>query len=217
VTAYPGSPSTLRGAIVGFDLANPVASVIVFQYNPHTLVRRLEPRSAPSDGAPGEVTRIGGAPVETITLEVEIDATDQLETEDKNAVSMGVHPQLAALEMLLYPKTLEVIAATALLAAGSMVFVPPEGPFTLLIWGIKRVLPVRVTQLSITEVAHDAQLNPIRATAELGLRVLTYDDYPITHVGWWTFMAHQVVKETMATIGSINNLGAVLHGDVKLI
>jgi hypothetical protein len=76
---------------------------------------------------------------------------------------------------------------------------------------------VRVTQLSITEVAHDAQLNPIRATAELGLRVLTYDDYPITHVGWWTFMAHQVVKETMATIGSINNLGAVLHGDVKLI
>jgi hypothetical protein len=217
MTTFPGSPKLLRGAVVGFDLANPVASVIVFQYNPHTLTRRIEPRSAPNDGAPGESARLGGAPLETISLEIAIDATDQLESEEKNALSMGIHPQLAALEMLLYPKTLEVIAATALLATGTTVFVPPEGPFTLFIWGLKRVLPVRLTHLAITEVAHDPDLNPTRATAELGLRVLSYEDYPLTHVGWWTFMAHQVVKETMATIGSINNLSAVLHGDVKLI
>ena len=73
-----------------------------------------------------------------------------------------------------------------------------------------------MTSLSISEVAHDPQLNPIRATADISMQVMTYNDLPLEHPGYWTFMAHQVVKETMAVIGSVSNIGAVLGENVKI-
>jgi hypothetical protein len=93
--------------------------------------------------------------------------------------------------------------------------IPPEGPFTLFIWGAKRVLPVKLTEFRITEEAHDVNLNPIRAKVSLGMKVLTYADLKLTHPGYALFLAHQVVKETMAVIGSVNSLGAL--GDVKIL
>ena len=93
----------------------------------------------------------------------------------------------------------------------------PAGPFTLFIWGVKRVLPVRITDFSITEEAHDTALNPIRAKVSLGLRVLNYNDFPVTHPGHFMFLAHQVVKEAMSIVGSVSNLGAVAGGNIKLI
>lgn len=39
MTSFPGSPKVQKGAIVGLDPFNPLASVIVFQYNPDTLTR----------------------------------------------------------------------------------------------------------------------------------------------------------------------------------
>jgi len=95
-----------------------------------------------------------------------------------------------------------------LLAAGTIEVIPPMAPLTLFIWGPKRVLPVRLTNFSITEDAYDVNLNPIRAKVSLGLSVLNYNDLPLTHPGYHLFLAHQVVKETMATIGSVNNLAA---------
>jgi hypothetical protein len=160
--------------------------------------------------------RLKGAPVETIKIDVEIDATDQLETANSIATSMGIYPQLSALEMLLYPKSLLVIANTIALAVGTIEIVPPMAPFTLFIWGPKRVLPVRLTDFTITEEAYDVNLNPIRAKVSLGLRVLSYNDLPLTHPGYALFLVHQVVKETMATIGSVGNLGSVLSGGVNL-
>lgn len=217
MTTFPRSPRVLKGALVGIDLFNPLASVIIFQYNPATMSRSLQAKISGEGNARHEVSRLGGPPTETINLEVEIDATDQLEKDDGTAVGMGIHPQLAALEMLIYPKSSLVILNTALLAAGTMEIVPPEMPFTLLIWGAKRVLPVRVSNFNITEEAHDVNLNPIRARVSLGLQVLTYDDFPVTHPGYATFLAHQLVKETMAVVGSANNLNAVVGGDIKLI
>ena len=96
---------------------------------------------------------------------------------------MGISPQLSALEMLLYPKSALVIANTVLLAAGTIEIVPPEAPFTLFIWGAKRVLPVRLTSFTITEQAYDPSLNPIRATVNLGMQVLNYSDFPVSHPG----------------------------------
>lgn len=218
MTTFPGSPKTLKGALVGFDVFNPVASVIVFQYNPHELTRRLAVQaSAGEESAPSEALRLRGPPVETIDLNVEIDAADQLEKADGTAVALGIHPQLTALEMLLYPKSALVIANTALAAVGTLEIVPPVAPFTLFIWGAKRVLPVRLTTFSITEQAHDPSLNPIRAEVSLGLRVLSYDDFPVSHPGYHVFLAHQVVKEAMATVGSLSNLTAAVGGDVKLL
>ena len=124
MTGFARAPRLLKGALVGIDPANPVASVILFQYNPHTLTRTLQAQSTGAEsGARAEVTRLKGAPQETITLEVTIDAIDQLEAGDGTAVSSGIHPQLAALEMLLYPKSAAVIANTALMLAGIIALV----------------------------------------------------------------------------------------------
>jgi hypothetical protein len=216
MTTFPGSPKLTKGAIVAIDLANPLASVIIFQYNPKTLTRRLEGQFSGAEGARSEVMRLKGAPSESIDLEIELDAADQLEKSDPIAATMGLYPQISALEMLLYPKSASVIANTALLAAGTLEIIPPEAPFTLFIWGIKRVLPVRISGFSLTEQEYDPNLNPIRAEASLSLQVLSYNDFPVSHPGYTLFLAHQVVKETMAVIGSVSNLSAVGGGAISL-
>jgi len=206
MTTFPGSPRLVKGAIVGIDPFNPLASVIVFQYNPDSLTRTLQAQTTGSQGGDrSEALRLKGAPVETITVSIEIDATDQLEKSDPLATSLGIYPQLSALEMLIYPKSALVIANTVLLAVGTIEILPPAAPFTLFIWGPKRVVPVRLTTFTITEEAYDVSLNPIRAKVALGLRVLSYNDFPLTHPGYSLFLAHQVVKEAMATINTVGN------------
>ena len=218
MTTFPGSPKLTKGAIIGIDLVNPLASVIIFQYNPKSLTRALTAQTPADGGAPSEVLRLSGPPKEIITIgELEIDAVDQLEQADAVAVSMGISPQLSALEMLLYPKSATVIANTVLMAAGTIEVVPPEAPFTLFIWGIKRVLPVRLTGFTITEQAYDPSLNPIQATVNLSMQVLNYNDFPLTHPGYSLFLAHQVVKEAMAVVGSVSNIGAAAGGNISLL
>ncbi|HEY7181487.1 MAG TPA: hypothetical protein VIC84_08705 [Blastocatellia bacterium] len=210
MSSFPGSPKLQKGAIVGIDPFNPLASVIVFQYNPEKLTRTLQVQSA-GDGGGGfsEAQRLKGAPVEMIKVDVEIDATDQLETAEENATNLGIYPQLSALEMLAYPKSALVITNTVLLALGTIEIVPPTGPLVLFVWGLKRVLPVRLNDFSINEEAFDVNLNPIRAQVSLGLRVLSYNDVPLVHPAHGLFLAHQVVKEAFATISSVNNLSAL--------
>jgi hypothetical protein len=218
MTTFPGSPRLVKGAIIGIDPFNPLASVIVFQYNPETLTRKVQAQVAGEQSSGRtEALRLAGAPVETITLSVEIDATDQLERPDPAAVAMGIHPQLAALEMLLYPKTALVIANALLAALGTIELIPAEAPLTLFVWGPKRILPVRLTDFSITEESYDVNLNPILAKVALSLRVLSYSDLPPSNPGYALFLAHQVIKETMATIGSVGNLAAIGTGEVDLL
>jgi hypothetical protein len=219
VTTFPGSPKTIKGAIVGIDIFNPVASVIVFQYNPAKLSRTLAAQTVGGEGGDRtESLRLAGPPRETITITgLEIDAADQLEKEDPVAMSMGIYPQLSALEMLIYPKSALVIANTVLMLAGTIEVIPPEAPLTLFIWGPKRVVPVRLTTFTINEEAYDVNLNPIRANVNLGLQVLNYTDFPVTHPAYHLFLAHQVVKEAMAVVGSLGNLGSVVSGNVSLI
>jgi hypothetical protein len=217
MSAFPGSPKLLKGALIGFDLFNPLASVVVFQYNPQTLRREVEARMSDAEGDPGESARLEGAPKETISLAVEFDATDGLESGAGTATSMGVYPQLSALEMLVYPKTAYIVAQTVLAALGTLEIAAPQAPLTLFVWGIKRVVPVQLSGFTIEEEAYDVNLNPIRASATLNLRVLSYSDLRMTNPAYYLFLAHQVVKETMATIGSLNNVAGVVGGNVSLL
>lgn len=210
------TPRLVKGAIIGVDIFNPIASVIVFQYNPEKVTRTLQAQGSGEGGARAEAMRLKGAPIETIKMDVEIDATDQLEKGDGQTASLGIYPQLSALEMLVYPKSRLVIANTVLMALGTLEILPPIGPFTVLVWGLKRVVPVKVNEFSITEELHDDRLNPIQAKVSLGLRVLSYNDLSLTNPGYYLFLAHQVTKEVMATIGSIGNIGAIGSGDIKL-
>lgn len=215
---FPSSPRLTKGAIVSIDLPSSIPQVIIFQYNPHSLTRTLEPKTGEGEGDHSEVFRLKGAPVESISLDIELDATDQLEHPDQNptVTKMGIYPQLAALEMILYPKMTGVIANAVLAAIGIQEVVPPEGPFILFIWGPKRVLPVRLTSFSITEEAYDTSLNPIQAKVSLKLRVLSYDDFNPTHPGYAAFLAHQAIKEAMAALGSVKNISAAVAGSVQL-
>jgi hypothetical protein len=211
VTGLSNSPRLIKGALVGVDLFNPLASVVVFQYNPDTMTRRLEARTASEGGDRGEQMRLSGPPKETITLTVEIDAADQLEKGNPLTAAVGIHPTLAALEMMLYPKTAAVIANAALAAAGTIEILPVEAPTILFVWGPARVLPVRLTSFSITEEAYDPLLNPIQAKVELSLTVLTYQDLSLLHPGGALFLAHQVAKEILATtnvVSSAQNVAA---------
>lgn len=213
MSSFPGSPRLLKGAIVAVDPLVPVPNVVVFQYNPDTMTRRLEARAVSGEGDRGEAFRLTGAPKETITLSVEIDATDQLEQANPVATTMGIYPTLAALEMLLYPKSAVVIANTALSLIGTIEVIPAEAPMTLFVWGPQRVLPVRLTSFSVTEEAHDPLLNPIRAKVELSLTVLSYQDLPMLSPGNVLFLAHHIAKEVMAAtnlFNSIQNVGAGL-------
>lgn len=213
MSSFPGSPRLLKGAIVGINALIPIPNVVVFQYNPDTMTRKLEPRAVSADGDRGEAFRLTGAPKETITLTVEVDATDQLEEANPLASTVGIYPTLAALETLLYPKSAAVIANSILSLIGTIEVIPVEGPMTLFVWGPQRILPVRLTSLSITEEAHDPLLNPIRAKVELSLSVLSYQDLSITNPGYSLFLAHHIVKEVMATTNIFNsaqNLGAGL-------
>lgn len=217
MTTFPNSPRVLKGAVVGFDPLIPIPRVIVFQYNPDTLTRSLKPRAPGGEGARSEAMRLTGAPEETIKVDVEIDATDQLENSEPIATTMGIYPQLSALETLVYPKSAVVIANTVLLGLGTIEIVPPNAPLTLFIWGVKRILPVRINEFSITEEAHDPALNPVRAKVSLGLRVLSYNDLSLTDPSYYVFLAHQVVKEAMGVVGSVGNLSAVAGGNINLL
>ena len=216
MTTFPGAPRLMKGAIIGIDPFNPVSSMIPFQYNPEKLTRTLNPQFSGEGGDKSEALRLKGAPEETISLEVEIDATDQLEKGDARAAMTGILPQLAALEMLIYPKSAHVIASTAMLATGMMEVVPPAAPLTLFVWGPQRVLPVRITQFNINEEAFDPKLNPIRAKISLGLKVLSYNDLPMDDPGYALFLAHQVAKEAMATLGSMGNAMGLGLGNLNL-
>jgi hypothetical protein len=205
MTSFPGSPRLLKGAIVGLDLLNPLASVIPFQYNPDKLSRKISANASHGNKSQ-DLLRLAGPPQETIEADVEFDATDDLEAGSAVATTLGVHPALASLEMLLYPKSAISIANEVLAQVGVLEVIPVAAPLTFFIWGVKRVVPVRISSINITEDAFDTALNPIRATAHLSMDVLTYQDLGLLSVGGAAFMAHQIIKEAMATINGVASI-----------
>jgi hypothetical protein len=209
VSTFPGAPKVLKGAVVGVSVVDPLSSVVIFQYNPDTLTRTIRVSAAGNEGDKSEALRLKGPPDESVKLDVEIDASDQLEHGDEAAGELGVYPALSRLELLLYPSSKLMIANEVLTALGVIEIVAPEAPLTLLVWGPKRVLPVRMTGFTITEEAFDPNLNPIRAKVSLDLMVLNYHDLGLLSVGGALFMAHQIAKEAMAKRDQPTSLSAV--------
>ena len=178
-------------------------SVIAFQYNPDSLTRSLQIQAMPGgqDGVRVDALRLRGPAVETIKLEAELDATDQLEFPNQYplAVQYGLQPQLAQLEMLINPTVETLLADDAMANAGTLEIIPLEQPLTLFVWSRTRVVPVRLTDFSITEEFFDPSLNPIRAKVSLGLRVLSIDDLGFEHPGGRLFMTYLSNKEQLAS------------------
>jgi len=196
-----------KGAIIGLDAFNPLASVVVFQFNPEKLTRTLKPKTSGSEGSLFETQRLKGAPEETIKMELAFDAADAMAEGDGITEALGLYPQLSALEMLVYPKSAQVIANTVLLATGTIEVIPPTGPLTLFVWGPQRIMPVQIKEFGIEEQSYDSKLNPIKAKATLTLKVISYNELSLVHPAYWIFLLHQIAKEVFATMGSVGNLG----------
>ncbi len=213
MSAFPGSPRILKGGIVLIDPnSSAVLRVIALQYNPDSLTRSLQVQALSADGGDrSEVLRLKGPPVETLKLEAEIDATDQLEFPEQNAgtVASGIFAQLAALETMLYPTSGQLRANDLLAQIGTLEIVPMETPLALFVWSKTRILPVRITEFSITEEAFDTALNPIRAKVSLGLRVLSVDDVPSGHKAASLFMNYLQQKERLAGNSASQPLSAL--------
>lgn len=210
--AYPErAPQLVRGGLVLLDPeTNQVLRVIALQYNPDTLTRSLQIRGVGGEGAEfSEALRLKGPPVETIKLEAEIDATDGLETGDVTAQTLGLHAQLAQLETLVYPSSTDLRANQREASAGSIEIVALAKPLLLFVWSASRVLPVRITELGITEESFDAALNPLRAKISLGLRVLTSDDTGFASRAGSLFVTALESKERLATQAVNASLGAL--------
>ncbi|MGN6813311.1 MAG: hypothetical protein ACTHMP_20785 [Thermomicrobiales bacterium] len=216
MTGFPGAPRLVRGGIVLIDPdTSRVLRIIALQYNPDSLTRTLQAQGI--GGEPGdrlEALRLKGPPVETIKIEVEIDATDQLEFPDKNqqnrtVAQLGLFPQLAALETIVYPPTSQLLDNDNQASIGAIEIAPVEAPLTLFVWSKNRLLPVRLTDFSITEEAFDTALNPIRARVSLGMRVLTVNDLGFAHRGGTLFLLYQQQKERLAGLSQNADLGAL--------
>ncbi len=206
-SGFPNSPRLVRGGIVTMDPdTSAILNVLVLQYNPDSLSRSMQIQSLPGsqDGARVDVLRLRGPAIETIKLEAEFDATDALEFPDQNpaAVQHGLLPQLAQLESLINPTVATLQADDQMANGGTLEIIPLEQPLTLFVWSRSRVIPVRLTEFSVTEEAFDPSLNPIRAKVSLGLRVLTVDDLPFSHPGARMFMTYLGNKEQLAAQAS---------------
>ena len=166
----------LKGMLLSFSdpLLGLIPTVVLFQYNP-TEVTRVFRVEAPASGA----TDGRNAPMpagEDYTLKLELDATDGLEKGGPVTSLLGISPRLAAIEMLVQPvgsSLLGDLAGALFGGAAAGAKVPASKlPLVFFAWGPARITPVRLSSLTIRETAFDELLNPIHATADLGLTVL---------------------------------------------
>ena len=205
----------MKGVLLEFANAfgSTVPNVIAFQFNPETL-RRTWTQPAPSP-AGGNPLGVQGDPGEAYALTLMLDITDVLEGDEnsplvRDAAAAGLGSRIAALEMLMFP------VASARPARGPSRSTPTaQVPAVLFVWGPNRMLPVRITALSITETLFDPLLNPTHATVELGFRVLTPKELekvtgPFKTIASAAYQAAQRKRETLAlfnlstTAGSFN-------------
>lgn len=197
-SGYSRSPKLLKGALVEFSerFIGPIPNIIIFQYNPESLSRSLEvwqPPARQEEGGEGEGSAPSAStaqpsdPPESFTLELIVDATDDLETGDPVALVTGVADRIAAMEMLLYPQEGSLlgdllgsvsvsISAGGISTGGSAATeAVPRGtvPIVLFVWGPGRIVPVRVTSFSVDEQTFSPILYPTRAKVSIGLKILT--------------------------------------------
>lgn len=174
----------IKGMLLSFSdpLLGLIPTIVFFQYNPTSVTRVLNAPAPAStgEGTPGRPASGGAAArpaAETYQLKLEFDATDALEKDGPLTTVFGIGPRLAALEMLMQPVGSSLLGGLLGGAAGATI---PAGklPVVLFAWGPGRITPVELRSLTIQETTFDTLLNPIHASADLGLTVLRKADLP---------------------------------------
>lgn len=200
-------PRLSKGALIEFrdGLGRNVERVVVFQYNPEKITRKLSTLTGDTDvgtqaaNQPSSDRQASTAPVETINLTLELDATDQLEhpSEHPLVVEKGVLPTLSALEMMMYPERLSTIERSMERATSERTTSTMQ-PTILFICGNSRIMPVRLTELTIMEEAFDTNLNPIRAKVELEMKVLSDTEMEENTLGYNAYLGYIANKRFLS-------------------
>jgi len=211
----------LRGALIeyGSDFLGPLPNIVLFQFNPETMTRAIQVPQRPTGATARETAQAGEPPVERITIKAEFSAADALGQGDIIARTMGIGPQLAALEKMVFPtnvlggligKAVDAIGSALGAATGSDPATEPiprdPYPRILFIWGLTRALPVIIESMSITEQKYDALLNPVQAEVSLSLAVVEPTNSSDDVVAKGAFQYTSVAKEAMAAVNLANTV-----------
>ncbi len=163
-----------------------------FQYNPETVSRSLTLQAGTGDeGGRSKAPVFGGAAKGTISLAARLEAIP-------GTGSDGILPQMAAIELLLYPTSDDVTAMDATLDAGKRAVAGWPMPSITLELG-SRAVPVSLTSVGVEEQEYDIALTPIRATLTLSFTIVTYSSVDDEDVRAQQFLEHQKYLETLAS------------------
>ena len=196
-------PKLLKGSLISIDRFDASKKQIIqFQYNPESITRSIQPPKG-GDSHRYDLFRIQDPPIENIKFEIMLDASSNKNYKE-NSTSQGIYPELCALELLLYPKSQDIMAADIAAASGVLEIIAPEGPYTILVIGLKKIIPVQITSLEINEQYFDSNLNPIRATMSLGFRVLSTNDLFPSHPAYSLFLTYLTNKENASSLAITN-------------
>jgi hypothetical protein len=228
----------LHGALVEImqTFLIPAPNVILFQFNPETITHTWTPAQTTGNDANSNPLAVRGAPGESFSFTLVMDANDMIAdgspVAEGIAMASGVYTRLAALEMLLFPQrpaggALPGAVSSAAGAVGGLLGgrmtggvrrkVPPSQlPTVLLVWGPGRILPVKLTSLTITETLYDSRLlNPIHAEAQVGLQVLTPEELkflsgPLAELANVAYTYSQGLRQTLAATNVANAVESII-------
>lgn len=212
---FPNKPKILRGAFVEFGLSLPPL-IVVFQFNPLQLTRnRALTFAANGTSTGGSIRDFHGkymdlldlrreqvvtAQEQTLGFELRLDASDRLDAGDAITEQFGVAPQISTLELMVSPKEEGILngVVSDLLGSppGFSFQGTPKPPLILFVFGRKRVLPVNINSLNITETEFSADLNPVRATVTVSLTVIEGPSVPYQYT--------QAMTEAMSLLNLAN-------------
>jgi hypothetical protein len=230
----------LKGAFVQLmpTFLVPLPNVVIFQFNPETMTHTWKPSApevTPDAKSHPNPLAVKGLPGESFSFTLAMDANDMIA--DGSIVSQGlakatgIYSRLAALEMLLYPSgsfpSIQLVgtvsAGVSSLTAGSTPKSDPTVPqyvmpTVLFIWGPGRILPVRLTTLTITEKLYDnILLNPTHAEAQVGLEVLTPEEVgalkdPLSSIAVVAYDYSQALRQALALANVANEVASAILG-----
>lgn len=135
---------------------------------------------------------------ETISFDLRLDATDDLNDGDAITEQFGILPRLATLELMMFPKEESLLGQLLEIKSesGFSFTDRKKPPLVLFIWGRTRVLPVNIDSMSITETEFGTDLHPIRATVSVSLTVIEGKSVP--------YLYSKAVKEAMSVLNLAN-------------
>jgi hypothetical protein len=192
---FTNRPKILRGAFVELGLSLP-PPVVAFQFNPVQVTRnRTISHDVPGRGRGQSPRQVHSRPEyanlftlakhqlvtvqeQAIGFDLRLDATDRLDDQDGLSQQFGIAPQLATLEQMVLPKDESQFATLFGKVRGFSFTRGANPPMVLFVFGRKRVLPVNITTMNITETDFSAELNPVRATVKVGLSVIEGGNLP---------------------------------------